>query len=429
MLKQEDNERLCRVGPGTPMGMLMRRYWQPAALSVELPERDGAPIRVRLLGEDLVAFRDSNGKIGLIDAYCPHRRAPLFFGRNEECGLRCVYHGWKFDADGACVDLPSEAASSPMKAGVKITAYPAVERGGVVWAYLGPKEHMPAPPDFEWTRVPPTHCHVSKTFEDCNWLQALEGGLDTAHGSFLHNNQLGNKKLLRQRDGAPKIDVEKTDYGYYYVSTRKPQADANYVRVYQYIMPAQQMRANVMGREGGRNEVPKLDGHVWAPVDDGHCCVYNWAYAYDSSTPISDEYYEAIEKAYGRGKDDFIPGTFRLKRNLSNDYLIDRQIQKTENFTGIAGINTQDFALQEGMGRVPGMGAIADRSQEHLGTSDRAIVIMRRMLLEAIDAAAAGAPAPGADPAQHRSVRPHEAMVPVGQDWRQAFGHELAAKW
>ena len=310
MLKHEDNEKICRVGPGTPMGDLMRRYWQPAALSSELPERDGAPIRVRLLGEDLVAFRDTNGRIGLVAAYCPHRRAPLFFGRNEECGLRCVYHGWKFDADGNCVDLPSEAATSPMKNGVKITAYPTVERGGLVWAYMGPKEHQPGPPDFEWTRVPSTHCHVSKTFEDCNWLQALEGGLDTAHGSFLHNNQLGNKKLLRQRDGAPKIDVEKTDYGYYYVSTRKPQPDEHYVRVYQYIMPAQQMRANVMGREGGRNDIPKLDGHVWVPVDDGHCCVYNWCYAYDQSTPISDEYYEAIEKSYGRGKDDFIPGTF-----------------------------------------------------------------------------------------------------------------------
>jgi len=154
MLKHEDNEKICRVGPGTPMGNLMRRYWQPAALSSELPERDGAPIRVRLLGEDLVAFRDTQGRVGLVDAYCPHRRAPLFFGRNEECGLRCVYHGWKFDADGNCVDLPSEAANSPMKNGVKIAAYPTVERGGIVWAYLGPKEHQPGPPDFEWTRVP-----------------------------------------------------------------------------------------------------------------------------------------------------------------------------------------------------------------------------------------------------------------------------------
>ncbi|HVA11738.1 MAG TPA: Rieske 2Fe-2S domain-containing protein [Stellaceae bacterium] len=429
MLKPEDNERLCRVGPGTPMGMLMRRYWQPAALSAELPERDGAPVRVRLLGEDLIGFRDSNGRIGLIDAYCPHRRAPLFFGRNEECGLRCVYHGWKFDIDGACVDLPSEPAASPMKASIKITAYPTVERGGVVWAYLGPPEHMPAPPDYEWTRAPATHRHVSKTFEDCNWLQALEGGLDTAHGSFLHNNQLGNKKLLRQRDGAPKIEVEKTDYGYYYVSTRKPAADEHYVRVYQYIMPAQQMRANILAREGGRSNMPKHDGHVWAPVDDGHCCVYNFTFAYDSATPITADYYEMIEEAYGRGKNDFIPGTFHLKRNMANDYLIDRQAQKTQTFTGIAGINTQDFALQEGMGRVAGGGAIVDRSQEHLGSSDRAIAMMRRMLLEAIDNVANGGAAPGADPATHRNVRSHEAMVPAGQDWREVFGSEISAKW
>src|SRR5215469_5348890 len=384
MLKREDNERLCRVGPGTPGGAMMRRYWQPAALSRELPEKDGAPIRVRLLGEDLLAFRDSNGKVGLVEAFCPHRRAPLFYGRNEECGIRCAYHGWKFDVAGNCVDLPSEPAESPMKNGIKITAYPTVERGGVVWAYLGPKKDMPAPPDFEWVRVPETHRHVSKTYEDCNWLQALEGGLDTAHGSFLHNNQLGNGKLLRQRDGAPKIEVELTDYGYYYISTRKAGENERYVRVYQYIMPAQQMRANVMAREGGRSNLPKLDGHVWVPVDDEHCCVYNWMYAYDNATPISEEYAEMIEESYGRGRSDFIPGTFRLKRNPSNDYLIDRAEQKTRTFTGIKGVNTQDFALQEGMG------GIVDRSKEHLGTSDRAIIAMRQLLLEAIDVAAAG---------------------------------------
>jgi phthalate 4,5-dioxygenase oxygenase subunit len=423
MLKREDNERLCRVGPGTPGGTLMRRYWQPAALSTELPEKDGAPVRVRLLGEDLLAFRDSNGRVGLVEAFCPHRRAPLFYGRNEECGLRCVYHGWKFDVDGNCVDLPSEPAESPMKNGIKITAYPTVERGGVVWAYLGPKKDMPPPPDYEWVRVPETHRHVSKTFEDCNWLQALEGGLDTAHGSFLHNNQLGNGKLLRQRDGAPKIEVEPTDYGYYYVSTRKTAENERYVRVYQYIMPAQQMRANIMAREGGRSNVPKLDGHVWVPVDDEHCCVYNWMYAYDSATPITEDYAVMMEENYGRGPNDFIPGTFHLKRNPSNDYLIDRAAQKTQTFTGIKGVNTQDFALQEGMG------GIVDRSKEHLGTSDRAIVTMRRLLLEAIAASERGEPARGADPAVHRTIRPHEAIVHGDQDWRTAFGSELAAKW
>jgi len=423
MLKPEDNDRLTRVGPGTPMGTLMRRYWQPAALGIELPERDGPPVRVRLLGEDLIAFRDSNGRVGLVDAYCPHRRGPLFFGRNEECGLRCAYHGWKFDVDGVCVDMPSEPPESPMKAGVKIKAYPTAERGGVIWAYLGPKEKMPAPPDYEWVRAPETHRHVSKTYEDCNYLQALEGGLDTAHGSFLHNNRLGDNTLLRSRDGAPRIDVEKTAYGYYYVSTRKAGEDRRYVRVYQYIMPAQQMRANVLARDGGRNDVPKLDGHVWVPVDDEHCCVYNWCYAYDRSAAITPEYFEKVEEGYGRGRNDFIPGTFRLKRNPANDYLIDREEQRTRTFTGIKGVNTQDFALQEGMG------PIVDRSKEHLGTSDRAIVTMRRLLLEATQAVEQGGVAPGAEPAAHRGVRPHEAIIAADQDWRQAFGKELAAKW
>ena len=243
-------------------------------------------------------------------------------------------------------------------------------------------------------------------------------------GSFLHNNQLGNKKLLRQRDGAPKIEVEPTDYGYYYISTRKTAADERYVRVYQYIMPAQQMRANILAREGGgRTNVPKFDGHVWVPVDDEHCCVYNWMYAYDDSTPISPDYAEMFEENYGRGKDDFIPGTFHLKRNPSNDYLIDRAAQKTQTFTGIKGVNTQDFALQEGMG------GIVDRSKEHLGTSDRAIVTMRRLLLEAITATEQGKAAPGADPATHRSIRPHEAIIQGDRDWREVFGKELAAKW
>ena len=171
MLSREDNERAVRVGPGTPAGELFRRYWQPALLSWELDRTDGAPLRVRLLGEDLIAFRDTENRVGLVDAYCPHRRAPMFYGRNEECGLRCVYHGWKFDVDGNCVDLPSEAADSPMKSKSKIKSYPTVEKGGVIWAYMGPAEKMPAPPNYEWTRAPETHRHVSKTYEACNYLQ------------------------------------------------------------------------------------------------------------------------------------------------------------------------------------------------------------------------------------------------------------------
>src|SRR6202050_2163491 len=165
MLPREDNELITRVGPGTPMGNTMRRYWMPALLSSEIAEPDCAPVRVRLLGEELVAFRDTEGRIGLLDEFCPHRRVSLFFGRNEECGLRCVYHGWKFDVDGACVDLPSEPADSPLKQGAAIKAYPTVERGGVFWAFLAPPRLRPPEPDYEWTRAPATHRAVSKTLQ------------------------------------------------------------------------------------------------------------------------------------------------------------------------------------------------------------------------------------------------------------------------
>ncbi|MEY4879615.1 MAG: hypothetical protein RJB62_1084, partial [Pseudomonadota bacterium] len=352
MLTVAENEKITRVGAGTPGGKFFRRYWLPACLSSEISERDGAPLRVRLLGEDLIAFRDSNGDTALLDAYCPHRRAPLFFGRNEECGLRCVYHGWKFDRNGDCVDMPSEPAGTTLQAKVKIPSYPTVEKGGIVWTYMGPKGEAPPEPDYEWLRAPPEKRTVSKTFENCNWLQGLEGGLDTAHSSFAHNNHLGDRNVLRQRDRSPKIDVERTDYGYYYVSSRDMGEEGKYVRVYHYLMPAQQMRANTMGWFGGKNVVPRLDGHIWMPIDDTTTYVYNWNCAYDSTIEMTDAWREKREAEMGRGTDDIIPGTFRLKRNQSNDYLIDRQMQKTQNFTGIVGVNTQDFALQEGMGPI-----------------------------------------------------------------------------
>ncbi len=422
MISREDNERLVRVGRGTPAGELFRRYWMPACLATELPEADGAPLRVKLLGEDLIAFRDTGGRIGLVEAYCAHRRAPLFYGRNEENGLRCIYHGWKFDVAGTCVDMPSEPASSPLKALAKITAYPTIEKAGIIWAYLGPKETMPAAPDFEWTRAPDTHRFMSKTYEACNYLQALEGGLDTAHSSYLHNIQLGDNAALRQRDRAPKLEVERTDYGYYYVSTRQAGADGTYVRLYHFVMPFQQMRGGLQGI-ARRNDVPKLDGHLWVPIDDEQTNVYNWGYSADPAVAISAELSEAFEKSSGRGKDDLIPGTFKLKRNPSNDYLVDRQAQKTNSFTGIEGINTQDFAVQEGMG------PIVDRSMEYLGTSDRAIITLRNILLEAMNSVERGEPALGADPKTHRDIRPYDAVVPPGRTWREAFGDNLAAKW
>jgi phthalate 4,5-dioxygenase len=401
----------------------MRRFWQPALLSSELSEPDGPPVRVRLLGEDLIAFRDKNQLVGLVDAFCPHRRAPLFFGRNEECGIRCAYHGWKFDAHGNCMDMPSEPPDTPLKAKVTIKAYPTVERGGIVWAYMGPAALRPGPPDYEWLRAPQTHRHVSKTYEHCNYLQALEGGLDTAHSSFVHNNNLSDRDRPRARDPSPRIEVERTSYGYVYTSTRTIDADTSYVRVYHYVMPHQQMRGGITSEQGGRNAVPKLAGHIWAPIDDEHTFVYNWSCGYDPSVPLTPEYIASFESFTGRGADDLIPGTFRLKRNLGNDYLIDRQLQKTSTFTGITGLNTQDFALQEGMG------PIVDRSKEFLGSSDRAIVAMRRLLLEAIDDVAEGKTPRGAVPADSRGIRPFDGFVPVGKSWQDTFADELRSKW
>ena len=422
MLRREDNERLVRVGPGTPAGELFRRYWQPALLASEVSEPDGAPVRVRLLGEDLVAFRDSAGRVGLIDAWCRHRRAPLFYGRNEEGGLRCVYHGWKFAADGQCLDLPSEPPSSPMKSKARIKAYPVVEAGGLIWTYMGPRDDMPPPPDYEWMRAPQTHRHVSKTHQACNYLQALEGGLDTAHATYLHNNKLGDRDGLLVRDGAPKIEVFETPYGYYYVSTRKA-GDEDYVRLYHYILPFQQMRPNVQPGAGGNAGVPRYDGHLWVPIDDEQTHVFNWMCGYGEEHPITHEYAESLEARYGRGRDDFVPGTFHLKAGRDNDYFIDRAEQKARTFTGIRGVNTQDMAVQEGMG------PIVDRSQELLGTSDRAIAVMRRLLLEATHAVERGARPPGTDPSTYRTVRPHDALVPRGADWRALFSDRTVARW
>jgi nitrite reductase/ring-hydroxylating ferredoxin subunit len=421
MLTPQENERLTRVGPGTPMGRTMRRYWMPAALGSELPENDGAPIRVRMLGEDLVAFRDSQGKVGLVDAYCPHRRAPMFFGRNEECGLRCVYHGWKFDRTGKCVDMPSEPPDSLFKDKVTIASYPTWEGGGMVWAYLGPPAEMPPPPDYELVRAPQTHRFVSKTFEEANWLQALEGGLDTAHSSFAHNMNIADRNTVRNADTAPRLEVEKTGYGFRYAGIRSVRGE-QYVRVYHYLMPAQQCRGGVTADKGGFRNPPAIHGHIWVPIDDETTYAYNWIYSYDPAIPITPEFALSYEIHAGRGPDDLLPG-FKLKSNPRNDYFIDRQVQKTKTFTGISGINTQDFALQQGMG------PIVDRSREHLGTTDRAIIMTRQLLMEAIDTAESGGKPRGVDSTECRDVRAVDLLVPKDAPWREAMREEMLAKF
>ena len=378
MLSHADNEILTRTNLETPMGEVMRRYWVPALLSTEIADPDGPPVRVKLLGESLVAFRDTQGRVGLLDEFCPHRLASLFLGRNEECGLRCVYHGWKFDVEGNCLDMMNEPRDSDFKYKVRTTiAYPTVEEGGVVWAYLGPPDKRPALPRFEWTQVPKTHRHVSKNMQECNWLQGLEGGIDTAHAPILHRTITPDTSRAGIRvnsdlvaGGAPSVEVEVTDYGYRYAGIRSLGERGNHVRAYHYVMPFHQLRPSQSAYRG-RSAHVIVSGHMWVPRDDESCMIYNFTYSYDDQ-PITDEEWLEMERGYGRGPERLLPD-FRTIGNRGNDWLINRQVQKTETFTGIEGINAQDVAVQESMGY------IVDRSRENLTRSDMAIVHARRL--------------------------------------------------
>jgi phthalate 4,5-dioxygenase oxygenase subunit len=414
MLSREENELLTRVGAATPMGRTMRRYWIPALLSREI-EPDGPPVRVRLLGENLVAFRDSRGHIGLLDEYCPHRRASLFFGRNEECGLRCVYHGWKFDVDGSCIEQMNEPESFAHK--VRVTAYPTCELGGLVWAYMGPAEKIPPLPKFAWTQAPESHRHVSKVVQECNWLQGLEGGLDTSHAPILHrllrDNAAGGGGIKPSnpyvRAGAPRLVVDITDYGYQYTGLRQLGDAEQHVRTYHYILPFHQIRAasNEIGDWGDA-------GHAWVPIDDETTMVYNWVYSRKEA--LSEE--ERLERAIGNGPAHVDQTNFRSKANRANNYLIDRAVQKTDTFTGINGINVQDRAIQESMG------PISDRTGEHLGPADKGIIQMRRLLREAVHTAEANGRPPGLDPSYYDLYCALQ-VLPRDVDWRAILAPDL----
>ena len=404
------------------MGNLLRRYWQPALLSEELPSADGPPVRVRLLGEDLVAFRDTNGAVGLVDAFCPHRRAPMFFGRNEECGLRCVYHGWKFDATGACVDMPSEPPDSMFKTKVTIAAYPTWEGGGMVWAYLGPPETNPGPPDYEFLRAPAACRRVTKTVQECNWLQALEGAIDSNHFAFLHCMDIGEQKTLIDHDRAPRMEFEETVYGFAGVTIHKLDAHRAYVRTNHYVVPALSIRSITADSDGNRHRVPIVVIRAFIPIDDERCWRHTWMYSYDPAVPIPDEMWLANEAANARGPADRLEG-YRIRWNRSNDYGFDRSVQKTKTFSGIAGIDLQDVAIQEGMGPV------LDRSNEHLASGDRGVILMRQHLLEAISAVERGERPRGSDPAAYRSVRAADAVLPHDRDWRPALKDAEVARF
>ena len=417
MLAREENALLTRVGAGTPMGNTMRRYWIPALLASELPEPDGPPVRVKLLGEDLVAFRDTLGRLGLLDEHCPHRGASLFFGRNEDCGLRCVYHGWKYGVDGRCVDMLNEPEELSFKNKIRTTSYPMVEAGGILWAYMGPPELQPPLPHFAWTQAPATHRNVSKVIQENNWLQGLEGGIDTSHAPILHrlitndSSRPGIKPTNPfVRGKAPHLVVDLTDYGYQYAGIRPLDASDVHIRVYHFVLPFHQIRPSQMERG------PAVAGHIWVPMDDDSTMVYNWEC---STTDALLTEADRLARRTGNGPLHVDQTTFRSERNRQNDYLLDRQVQKTETFTGIDGINTQDRAIQESMGRV------VDRSQEHLGPADKAIIQARRLLLQAVETVQAGGTPRGINPTYY-VLGAAEGVVPRDADWRKLLTPDMA---
>jgi nitrite reductase/ring-hydroxylating ferredoxin subunit len=374
-MNDEMSQTLTRTGPGTAMGNLMRRYWVPILMSSEIAEPDGPQVRVQILGEKLLAFRDTEGQPGLIDEFCSHRGVSLYFGRNEENGIRCAYHGLKFHRSGECVEVPS-AQQACKHMGIK--AYPCIERGGIVWAYMGPKDKQPAAPDLEWCNLPASHVFVSKRLQESNYLQAMEGGIDTSHVSYVHSFEVDDDPMHQgtkandyiKADGNVVFEIEKTDYGMTLFGRRKGEPDSYYWRVTQWLFPW----FTLIPPFGPHS----LAGHVWVPIDDHNC--WAWSINFHPDKPLSDE--ERASMQAGKGIHcEYEPGSYRTKANKDNDYLIDRKAQKEKrSYSGVFGFAVQDSSLQESMG------PIQDHSREKLLPTDRAIVMARRMLYEAATA-------------------------------------------
>jgi phthalate 4,5-dioxygenase len=410
MITAEQNAFLTRTNAGTPMGELFRRYWIPALMSSELAEADGPQVRVKLLGEELIAFRDTQGRLALVGEFCPHRGASLWFGRNEEGGLRCAYHGWKFDHTGQCTEVPSEPAGSTLCQRIKIKTYPLVEKGGVLWTYMGPQAARPPMPEFEWMRLPADHRFITRRFQESNYLQAVEGGIDSSHVSFLHRYDLNSDPLHRNTDGAKfthntrtSFDVHEMAGGLLIGAKRDADPGRNYWRVSQWLMPWYTLIPPYKGNA--------LNGHAWVPVDDETCIAWSWTF---HPTRTLTDMEISVMRAGGGVHVDLIPGSCRPVANRSNGYLLDRQAQKDKRtFSGVRSLAIQDASVQESMG------PIADRTKEHLVSTDKAIVMARARLREAAEALRTSqTQPPGVDPASHH-VRSASFVIPDSQPFKE----------
>jgi phenylpropionate dioxygenase-like ring-hydroxylating dioxygenase large terminal subunit len=418
MLRPEQNLLATQTGPGTPMGNLFRRYWVPILLAEELPENECPPVRVKLLSERLLAWRDTQGRYALMDEFCAHRGVSLWFGRNEESGLRCSYHGWKYDHTGQCIEVPSEPAESGFCRKIKLKSYPLVERGGILWAYMGPAEHQPPLPEFEWALLSKTQRYISKRWQECNYLQAMEGGIDSSHVSFLHSGEMHTDPLHRgtkgadyQRDRKPKFEVVESPGGLHIGARRNAEEGHYYWRITQWIMPWYTMVPPY-----GDNA---LNAHAWVPIDDENC--FTWTFTYHPTRALSDMELDTMRQGGGIHV-QLIPGTFRPLINKDNDYLIDRAAQKSgRTYSGVSGIAMQDASVQESMGPTQ------DRAKENLVSTDNAIIMARHRLRQAALALEKGVAPPGLDAECHR-VRSATFVLPAAVPFAEAKREDLRVR-
>jgi phenylpropionate dioxygenase-like ring-hydroxylating dioxygenase large terminal subunit len=420
MLRKEQNDLLTQTGPGTSMGNLFRSYWIPAMLAEELPENDCPPVRVKLLSERLLAFRDSQGRYGLIDEFCAHRGVSLWFGRNENSGIRCPYHGWKYDVTGQCTEVPSEPEESGYCKKIKLKAYPLIKIGDVLWTYMGPPEKEPPHPEWEFALVPPEQTFTSKRLQECNWLQAMEGGIDSSHVSFLHSGSLNTDPLFKGskgnqynlKDMKPVFEVVEQPGGLYIGARRNAEEGHYYWRITPWVMPSFTMVPP-------RGDHP-MHGHFWIPIDDENC--WAWSFDYHPVRALTHEERQAMIDGKGIHV-RYVPGTYRPLANKDNDYLIDREAQKAGiTYSGVEGIAMQDASLQESMG------PIVDRTKENLVSTDNGIIMARHRLMKAARALAdKGITPPGVDPA-HQQVRSAAVILPPDQAFKDAAREDLRVR-
>jgi phthalate 4,5-dioxygenase oxygenase subunit len=414
MLTAEENDLLCRVEGKAPMGQLMRRHWTPVCLIEEVSEPDGTPVKARVFGEDLVVFRDTKGRVGVMGEYCPHRRVSLVFGRNEDCGLRCLYHGWKMDVEGNVLEMVSEPAASGMAQKVKHLAYPVTEWGGFVWAYMGPKETQPEFEPPAWAPTADTKVTIAKALIPCNWAQILEGAIDSAHSSSLHSSDMVPARvegaeatdthwLRPSTDKAPRMQVERGTYGFRYAAIRRPIKNAaanDYIRSTVFVAPATALIPP--------NNLYNV-ANINVPMDDTNTAFYFIAWGHPSQTPDTDTWRKFLGQQRGPDLDE----KYQPLRNRANHFWQDRAAMKAGNFTGITGFPNQDIAMWVTMG------PIADRTHERLGASDMAVVEFRKQMLEAVLAFQAGEAVIGTGELRiPASVVAFQAIVPKTTDWR-----------